>query len=322
MPRFNKTTCAALLAAATTYAANASAVTTLYDTFLYQVPITIVADPLLPIFNKVGTVTGPMTTIASPTTATTRGIPFTNSSILTISGGAFVTPMVATMSAILVPLGPNSPQQFVGFAGNSLATMVIVNDFSRTVAATVANPLPGLQYSGFGDWGVKPTTVTAPGVSVIARGGAVAGGALLTTALQMPKAGTAIYRGKMEASTLTATNVPYDLFGNVALTATFTALGGTVTGSMSGITTTHGLTGVASGTFNPLTISLGSISVNGFTGTIKAGAPGTNIAASLPLNTAGTIKGHFYGPTANELTGVFRLVSGTRQVTGSYGTKR
>ncbi len=291
---------------------------------------TITANPITPLVGN-GTLVSPLVTAVNPTTFTMTTMTGWNGYLVTMSGGAIgVTPVTTT----LAPIGnmAGQPLQYKGFVNNTTARSMQLWSGGNLVAATPTSAVAGLQYASFGMWNIRNNAVSA--IATPVQFGAWASSASstgfpnpVTTALAMPKIGSAVYTGKWIGFTTTATNIGVQLGGNASLTATFTALGGSVTGTLTGLSTqnSNAAAGVlTNGTFNNLTVSAGVITANAFTANIKAGAPGTNVAASLPLNTAGvgTFKGHFYGPTANEVAGTFRLVSGTRQVMGAFGAKK
>lgn len=289
---------------------------------------TIAAKPGSPLIGK-ATFVSPLVTAVNPTVNLTTMTGWSGY-LLTMSGGALgVTPTTVTLAQMTNPAG--QPLKYVGFLNNATTRSMTLFNGRNLVATTVASPTAGLNYADFGTWGIRNNAVNAVATPVqlgtwATAGGSSLGGAL-TTALAMPKVGTAIYTGKWIGWTLTAANLGVDLSGAVTLNAAFSGVGGTVSGTLTGAYTmnNNAAAGVlTSGTFNSMAVSAGTITGNAITANITAGAAGTNAAASLPINTAGvgTFKGHFYGPTANEVAGTFRLVSGTRQVMGAFGAKK
>lgn len=227
----------------------------------------------------------------------------------TISGAVNTTVPVLT----LVPL--------TGFIGTTADgrpfQMASASNGIPTVSPTLADPTPGLHYSNFGYWTMVPAAAV-PGTLTLS---AWAGGTQFTTT--MPTTGSATYTGVTSGTSLVnATNTAYDLNGVVSLTANFAT--SNITGSITRITATNtnGLIPVAAGSFNNITLT-GTINGNAFSGSAAAGAvpAGTN-PASIAAGTAGTTAGHFYGPAANEVTGVWALSTGTVQALGSFGAKQ
>lgn len=308
-------------------AGSAQAVTAVTDLMTATTTATFVANPSSPLIAN-GTMKSPLVTAVDPTVSFVS-MPGWAGYLVTLSGGAVgATPLTVSLAQMTTPVG--QPLKYVGFVNNTTARSMHLTSAGNLVAATVASPTAGLSYSSFGVWNIRNNAANAVATPVQLGTWASAGGTLggaLTTALAMPKVGSAVYTGKWIGFTSTATNVNVQLSGNVSLSAAFAAAGGTVTGSLTGLNTlnSNAVAGtVTSGTFNNMTVSAGKITGNAFVANITAGAPGTNAAASLPVNTAGvgTFKGHFYGPAANEVAGVFRLVSGTRQVMGAFGAKK
>ena len=309
-----KSAVALLVAGLSFQAGTASAADGPQDMFTATSTVTIVSDPAHTIFNMPGRWT-PFVTAANPTLSVVSTSGWSGK-LVSFSGGAVgATPMTATLSPVSTASG--QPTERVGFVNNTTSKLITVLEADGLAVPTTASPASGLSYAGFGMWNMRNTAVNTAATAIV--GGAYAGGTPTTTA-QMPRTGTATYTGKMTGTTLTASNTQFNLLGNARLTASFATHA--VTGTMTGIKTYNGRTAAAAGTFNSLTISAGVISANAFTATIKAGAPGTNRAASINQNTSGTLNAHFYGTAADEVAGVFRLVSGSRQVLGSFGAKQ
>jgi hypothetical protein len=165
---------------------------------------------------------------------------------------------------------------------------------------------------------------------------AFAGGTQLTTA--MPTSGTKTYTGKM---TGVLANSPLggsdDVSGNVSLTVDFA--NGTITGGFpGGLLTNNVVTAPGVSTVNPLittytvyaplqslpnplfgdiaVASGGSITGNGFSTALST--------LSIPLATTMTMKGNFYGATANEIAGTLTISVPTGpglKLIGSFGAK-
>lgn len=265
---------------------------------------------------QVTTVTGSATVLGATTLTTTLNSTTKNPTSATFSGGV-------NTSVSLTPqdlTNPN-PGSFTGTASNG--QQVLLTTFNKPNLAIGLNGV-GLTYSDFGEWSMKPTTTGAGTASYSVW----AGGTQLTSA--MPTTGSATYTGITRGISLVA-NTPYQLNGNLTLTANFTAAGGTVTGNITGITAatfpgngipgTSGVTTLAGG-FNSIALA-GTISGNAFSGTATAGAvtaAGPNPAA-IAVGTTGTASGHFYGPAANEVTGVWNMSTATVQAMGSFGAK-
>lgn len=239
----------------------------------------------------------------------------------TISGG--INTSVATLSKM--PAG-----SYRGLAANGLTFDMLAYGNPNAliglpgIPATAASPSAGLTYSDFGDWYMYPN----PTGQITEYKSHWAGGTQLTSA--MPTTGTATYAGITVGTAwvnAAGTWTDYGLAGNVALTANFTSTGGTLTGNITGISASTVVAGLpfAAGAFNDVALA-GTIVGNAFTGTATAGAvpatiPGPTPAA-IAVGTTGTVGGHFYGPTANEVTGVWAMSAGNVQAMGSFGAKQ
>ena len=191
-----------------------------------------------------------------------------------------------------------------------------VSPKGQNVLPTVLSAPSGLEYSNFGFWVMEPAQV-APFVVTVGIFGS--GGAAPTAT--MPASGTATYTGLVTGISHNSSNhTPYILSGNLSMTANF-APTNTITGSMTGMTATNAFTDAAAGSFNNVALSAGVISGNGFSGTATAGAAGTS-SASITAGTVGGFIGHFYGPSANEVTGLWGMGNGSVQVRGAFGAKQ
>lgn len=270
-----------------------------YDAIALSMPAAITADL-------------PPVALDAPTTLGATAL----AAVLATGGqfGAGITGAINTSVATLTPL-LGRPNEFTGIAANGQELNLAM--YGTLVTATAASSTAGLSYSNFGRWQLKNA---APSVGTLTYS-TWAGGIQVTTA--MPTAGNAIYAGLTKGLSQIA-NTTYELEGRVDLTASFSATGGTVTGNISGITAlnVNGVVPVAAGSFNDIALS-GTITGNGFSGTATAGAipAGTNPAA-IAAGTVGTTAGHFYGPAANEISGIWGMSTTTVNATGSFGAKQ
>ncbi len=184
-------------------------------------------------------------------------------------------------------------------------------------------PVVGLQYSAFGVWNVSPCDNTSNCTPAYAGtfAGAQPGQALTVS---MPTTGTATYSGGATGFVLQPiannSNNVGQFYGTSSLTANFST--GSISGSITGINA-YGVNGgnTLLGTVNNIGLSA-TISGSTFAGTANVtGSAGTafDIAGAT-----GTLKGGFYGPSANEVAGVFNLTGGANNTTlmGSFGAKQ
>jgi len=138
----------------------------------------------------------------------------------------------------------------------------------------------------------------------------------------MPTTGTGSYAGGATGFVVQAAGPNAGLagqfYGTSSISADFAT--GAVTGSITGINSYGVGGGSLQGSVNDIGLS-GTISGSAFTGTTSVtGAAGSafDIAGAT-----GGVKGGFFGPTANEVAGVFNLSGGANGTTllGSFGAK-
>lgn len=208
----------------------------------------------------------------------------------------------------------------------AVATQPGTINISGTTLAMTSTDLAGavgLTAGNFGMWTIRDVLAVPMPANAMTTYSTYAGGTVFPNT--MPTAGTPTFTGKMTGE-LASTTVggSDDVSGNISLTADFAA--GTITGSISAITTASGVstltpyTGYAAPAdipFNDMVISAGTISGNTFSATVTS--------PSIPGASATTLTGTFYGATANELTGTFVLSQPTpgaaRIFIGSFGAK-
>lgn len=236
----------------------------------------------------------------------------------TVSGG--VNASVATLTPT-----PSTTGSYGGLATTGEA--VSVQTYGHLV--TNSGVSSGLKYSNFGQWIVLPvpSTSNSPTATGPFTLGAFAGGTLLTPLASMPTNNYPVngyfnsyYSGSMTGGAQDSNNnTLYNLAGSVSLAANLST--GALTGGMNNISVTNPTTGFSAGYFNDLALAT-TIAGNGFNGTVTAGAIPVGYSPSpinVPVGTQGTTSGHFYGPNANELTGIWALSSGTSNVAGAFG---
>lgn len=194
------------------------------------------------------------------------------------------------------------------------------------ITATSLASLVGLTSADFGVWTITNALASPLPANSVITYSAFAGGTLMTAT--MPTTGTKTYTGKM---TGVLANTPVggsdDVSGNVILNIDFGAntISGTI-GSVPGITTTAGASTItpcvfpaaaAACTYNvyaplsyapfflPLPVPFGDITV---TGTISGNSFSAIVTTpSITGPTTQTMKGNFYGATANEIAGTFTI---------------
>jgi hypothetical protein len=176
-----------------------------------------------------------------------------------------------------------------------------------------------LAYATFGVWSLNPCSNNANCLPTYV--GSYAGGQpgqSPTTA--MPTTGSATYSGGAVGYIVATTgpNNAGQFYGTSNLTANF-ATGG-ITGSISGINAysvqNNGSGATPLGTVNTIGLAA-TISGSNFTGTTNVtGGAGTAFDIS---GATGSLSGSFFGPSAQEVAGVFDLSGTTTQVIGSLG---
>lgn len=270
------------------------------DAVTVTVPITIAGGAM-------ATVTGPATVLGATTFTATLNPATGNATSATMAGA--VDGSVPALTTLVAGTA------YTGVATNGQT--VNVGNFGTLVPGTASSPAAGLLYSGFGMWEMYPTTAGAATYTTSVW----AGGTQFTTT--MPTSGSATYSGMTDGLVLvTAAGVstPYGIAGALALTANFAT--SAITGNITGTVAIDGNTGMNAGAFNNVALA-GTINGNAFSGTATAGALPAGInPAAIAAGTAGTTSGHFYGPTANEVTGVWSMSGGGVQAIGSFGAKQ
>ncbi|HEX5361161.1 MAG TPA: transferrin-binding protein-like solute binding protein, partial [Fluviicoccus sp.] len=181
----------------------------------------------------------------------------------------------------------------------------------------------GLTAADFGVWTIRDVLAAPMPANAITTYGAFAGGTALPGSL--PGSGTVVFNGSM-AGVIATTTVggSDDATGTVSLTVDFAA--GTVTGSISSIATTPGVSTLTpysvyapaiDNPFRDMVISGGVISGNSFTATVTS--------PTIPSATHTTLRGTFYGTGANELAGTFVLSDPSpgpgKTFIGAFGAK-
>ena len=169
----------------------------------------------------------------------------------------------------------------------------------------VANPyVLGWNYQSFGVW-----NVTDP--SWVNFGGATFGSA--TPASAVPTSGNATFRGKLGGLYVSPAGQGSIATADLSVNANFSTR--SLSFASSGTSVTRDLaTAIAAPNLNLSGTLTYSPSANTFTGTL------VNAGGTM----SGSSKGQFYGPTAQELGGVFTVKSPTTVETfaGAYGAKR
>lgn len=244
-------------------------------------------------------VTGPVTSISTPTAVDTAASSFTE----TLNSSGAITKVVIT--------SPTGSVTFDTAAGDTIDHLAIdptisaaVNSAGTSVALAADPGAQGWNYQSFGVWETGRGTGSG-------RAGVMSIGAP-TTGSAIPTSGTATFIGKLGGIYVDAAGDNFVTASTLSVNANF----GTRTLGLSSTGTIK----------SPDLITTSSAPNLNLTGTL-AYAAGTNSFAGTLTNggtLSGTSTGRFYGPNAEELGGVFILKanSGVETYGGAYGAKR
>lgn len=239
------------------------------------------------------------TVLMSPvnfTSSTTGGV-----TTSTVTAGPNGTPNNGVFTLANPP--PNGAS-LVGAIATQPGTILVAGTPLAMTSIRLAGSL-GLTAADFGVWTIRDVLAAPMPANAITTYGVFAGGTALPGS--MPGSGTVVYTGSM-AGVISTTTVggSDDAGGTVTLSVNFAA--GTVSGSISSILTTPGVSTLTpysayapaiDNPFRDMVISGGVISGNSFTATVSS--------PTIPAATNTTIRGTFYGATATELAGTFVL---------------
>ena len=174
------------------------------------------------------------------------------------------------------------------------------------VLATALSTSAGLSYTRFGTWDVIPYSSGTSHTQVFAGMGSP------TSA--MPT-GTYSYSGAFVGFVVDSSGVKYFIDGDVAIS--FDSSAATVTGSLTNlITRIQALPSASSpivqGSFNDLSFT-GAVASNSFSATsitvssTSGSSTPTSAAAIVSGTASASLSGHFYGPSADELSLAFQM---------------
>ena len=239
--------------------------------------------------------------------------------LTTMGAGTTATILDPTQSQvqIFIPsLGIEGPLQ-IGGPGYSSGTT------SGSVSAVYNVPLGTLQYTLLGTWYHDDNVGNAAGVSEFIGG-------YQTAPSSVPTSGTATYSlaggvsgqgfipGKYQpaAPALAVPYTPISISGDASISANFST--GQITGSFTNMKASLP-DGSGAQPWNNVSLAA-TIASGGFSGTTATtSTPGGALGFA---SGTGTIKGYFYGPSANEVGAVWTLYDGTRAAIGTVGAAR
>jgi hypothetical protein len=189
-------------------------------------------------------------------------------------------------------------------ASGSLSTFTLLNtDFGGS----------GLDYTTYGIW--EYNTYDNSGALLTTRATAVAFG-FATVAKDMPNTGMATYNGRMDGSFSDTLAPNQAVNGAVSLVADFqtTDISVNFTGVTVGGQAFRDLSGTGSITNNTF-VDTKNRFIGGFNGTLATDPiqPG-----QIGPDMHGSLQGNFYGPSANEIGGVFEMEGGSAVMNGAF----
>lgn len=222
------------------------------------------------------------------------------------SGVANYSTLLAFDGGVLTGLTLTTPTRTISFASHEIRNVSseVIGAASSTSTALMSDPMSqGWQYQSFGIWETGLDT-TQGAFGTFSVGAPTAGSAIPTTT------GIASFAGRVIGSHVNGTGVGHAVLANLTVDVDFSS-------QSLAFNTTGTLTSVDWTTFTPndgLNLS-GNLSyspgTNGFTGDL-----------STVSGLTGQSSGQFYGPTAEELGGVFFLQGNGETYTGAYGASR
>jgi len=170
--------------------------------------------------------------------------------------------------------------------------------------ALIANPFNlNFDYQTFGTW------VTGAGTGSGDAGNFSFG--YVTTGSNIPTSGSATYTGYTGGRYSDSSARDYFISANLSATANFATRSVAVT---------------TSNTYKSRNLVTDVLDTNiNMTGTMTYAAATNNLTGTFSTadsRLSGTMKGQFYGPTANEIGGTFSAVSGTEGIFGAFGAKQ
>lgn len=204
-----------------------------------------------------------------------------------------------------------APQSTAGFSSgvvcsSGTSVLPVCAAETATSVGVVGNPsFHGWNYQTYGVWLAQPTATTF-------QAGAISVGAA-TPGNAVPPTGTATFTGFTSGFYVDAAQIPYFTSANVNATVTWNT-------QTIAFNTSNTFAGNLSTGTSP--ISMPGLNLNG----TLSYAPGTNQfsgtvnAATTPLT--GNATGRFYGPTAQEMGGVYSLTGAGGSLIGAFGARQ
>lgn len=179
---------------------------------------------------------------------------------------------------------------------------VILAFADKRVAGTTLSPGAGLSYTRFGAWDVSPYATASMSYTQVFAG-------MGTPTTAMPS-GTFSYTGAVVGFVVDSSGAKHFVEGDVALT--FNASTATVDATLTNLITKLPSPSPVQGSFNDLSFS-GIVTGNSFSASTITISPKsgsitpTSTSAMTSGSVSASVSGHFYGPSADELSLSFQL---------------
>lgn len=259
-----------------------------------------------------GAVTSGTTSLTVPVVDTTGA----NTQITIVPAGATTVSSMYGGTTYTDSYDAGGAQRFDNsFTFRELAVTGLPGAYSDLVLYDPTTVSDALQYSSFGWWDRDIAANSGTTVASTFSYG------LQTPVGSMPTSGTASYTGKTTGvAVYQGGNGGYILSGSFTATADFAA--NTLDAAFTNISATNVVTGTVYDSFTNFSAAA-TISGNTFSGTTASTATNPVLVTAGPYS--GTIDGAFYGPSAQEIGGVWTLTTNGGagwSATGSFGGKQ
>jgi C-lobe and N-lobe beta barrels of Tf-binding protein B len=255
-------------------------------------------------------------TVSATKTAVLGGVNITSTTVNLVDTASSSAQLTYGILPAITAFSFSTPQSNVSFSGINVQCVAgtgVCSGSNTPTVASVTNALDATvawNYQSFGYWLAFPSTTTA-------LAGAISFGNA-TPVASIPVSGTATYHGLSSGSYVDQTGA---VFVHAAQMQSLVDFGPARSVAFSTVNTTVSPLNATSPTPFPalnlsgnLTITTGA---NQFIGTVNAPGGGTTPAMT------GTATGRFYGPTTQEIGGIFSLKgTGPQTMLGGFGGKQ
>ena len=261
-------------------------------------------------------------TVSATTTSGLGALAVTSTTVNPVDTASSSVQLTYGVPPAITAFSFSTPQSSVSLSGvNVLCTSgtgVCAGSNATTIAAAInpldpPNPTLAWNYQSFGYWLAFPSNTTA-------LAGATSFGNV-TPVAGIPTSGTAIYSGLSSGGYIDANGSVFVHAAQMASTVDFGARSVAFSTTGTTISPLNVATPVSASALNlsgTLTYAAGS---NQFSGPVAA--PGGTVNSVATPAMTGTATGRFYGPTAQEIGGVFSLKgTGPQTMLGGFGGKQ